>query len=350
MYLLEILLGVVTLYAIGVTIILFRTSSEAEDAKQDQKAEYSRRQAQLDATIEAKADEAMRLHQTFQKFVPRQFVEHFAKSGSESLELGRADEDNVAVLFCDIRGFTSLSERLSPQELMHFLNSYFLRMNAPIHQNHGFIDKFIGDAIMALFDSPQGDDATKASDAVNAALEIQTALALYNDHRANSHYPPVKNGIGLHFGDVVLGTIGSDDRMDTTVIGDTVNVAQRIESLSSYFDADILASETTIVLANTKRPYEYRLLDVVRFKGKSINVPLVEVLSHLPDVQKAQKLKAAQEIQTGMALRDKGELDNALAHFTSCLNDFPGDQAIVHHIKICEQALADKSWDGLVRI
>ena len=110
-----------------------------------------------EASYAEKANEAMLLTQTFQKFVPRQFVEHFAKHGPAStLELGHADEDEVAILFCDIRGFTGLSERLSPQELMKFLNSYFLRMNDPIHQNRGFIDKFIGDAIMALFDHPGG--------------------------------------------------------------------------------------------------------------------------------------------------------------------------------------------------
>jgi adenylate cyclase len=348
--LLEILLGVVSLYAIGVTIIYFRTSSEAEDAHEDQKAQHTQRQAQMESTIEAKADEAMRLHHTFRKFVPRQFVDHFAKSGSDSLELGRAAEDKVAVLFCDIRGFTSLSERLSPQDLMFFLNSYFLRMNAPIHQNNGFIDKFIGDAIMALFDNPQGSDEDKAADAVTAAMEIQTALSLYNGHRANSKYPPVKNGIGLHFGNVVLGTIGSDDRMDTTVIGDTVNVAQRIESLSSYFNADVLASESTLLLANQKQQYEYRLLDLVRFKGKSVDVPVVEILAHLPEDIKTQKLEAAAAIKTGIAFREAGDIEAALAHFENFQAKFPSDLALKHHITVCNTALNDENWDGLVRI
>jgi adenylate cyclase len=348
--LLEILLGVVTLYAIGVTVIYFRTSSEAEDAHEDQKAQYSQRQAQMESTIEAKADEAMRLHQTFRKFVPRQFVDHFAKSGSDSLELGRAAEDKVAILFCDIRGFTSLSERLSPQDLMYFLNSYFMRMNAPIHQNNGFIDKFIGDAIMALFDNPQGSDEDKAADAVTAAMQIQTALTLYNGHRANSKYPPVKNGIGLHFGNVVLGTVGSDDRMDTTVIGDTVNIAQRIESLSSYFNADVLASESTLLLANKKQAYAYRLLDHVRFKGKSVDVPVVEILDHLPSEIQAQKLEAAQGMKVGMHFRDNDDIEAALAQFENLTAKFPNDAAITHHVAVCNKALLDKNWDGLVRI
>lgn len=347
---LEVLLGLVVIYAVIITAVFIRSWTNAEHADLSQKAAFKKRQAMMNATIEAKADEAMQLHQTFQKFVPRQFVEHFAKSGGNSLELGRADEDKVTILFCDIRGFTSLSEKMSPQDLMFFLNSYFLRMNAPIHQNKGFIDKFIGDAIMALFDSPQGQDADKASDAVRAALEIQSALALYNSHRANSKYPPVKNGIGLHFGPVVLGTVGSDDRMDTTVIGDTVNVAQRIESLCRYFNADILASESTLLLANEIGRVEYRLLDHVRFKGKSVSIPVVEVLSHLPDDIKAQKLLAGERIREGIVLREGGYVKTALNHFEACAATFTRDLAIAHHIKICRFALNNKDWDGHVTL
>jgi adenylate cyclase len=347
---LETLLGLVVVYAIVVTIVCLRSSSIAQNAELSQKAAFKKRQAMMNATIEAKADEAMQLHQTFQKFVPRQFVEHFAKTGNNRLELGRADEDKVAILFCDIRGFTSLSEKMSPQELMYFLNSYFLRMNAPIHQNKGFIDKFIGDAIMALFDSPQGQDSDKSADAIQAALEIQSALTLYNSHRANNKYAPVKNGIGIHFGPVVLGTVGSDDRMDTTVIGDTVNVAQRIESLCRYFNADILASKNTVLLAQEKSDIEYRLLDNVLFKGKSVSIPIVEIISHLPEPLKERKLLAAEQIAEGIALRDDGYLKTALSHFEACALTFPKDFVLKHHIRICKQALEKGDWDGYVKL
>lgn len=347
---LEILLGIVALYAIVITVVWLRSRTQTQSAELSQTAAFKKRQAMMHATIEAKADEAMQLHQTFQKFVPRQFVEHFAKSGTNSLELGRADEDKVTVLFCDIRGFTSLSERMSPQELMYFLNSYFLRMNAPIHQNNGFIDKFIGDAIMALFDRPDGEDQDKAADALNAALEIQSALKLYNSHRANSKYAPVKNGIGIHFGPVVLGTVGSDDRMDTTVIGDTVNVAQRIESLCPYFNADILASVSTLLLVQEKVAVEFRLIDNIRFKGKSVSIAVAEVLSHLPETVKEQKQLAAEAILSGIALRDNGQLESALNHFLAQKEAFPDDVAIDHHIRICQLALSNDNWDGHVSL
>nr|WP_241664511.1 adenylate/guanylate cyclase domain-containing protein [Ningiella ruwaisensis] len=347
---LEILLGLVVIYAVIITAMFLREHVNAQSEKLIQEKVMEKRQAMMDATIEAKADEAMRLHQTFQKFVPRQFVDHFAKNGEKSLELGRADEDRVAVLFCDIRGFTALSEKLSPQDLMYFLNSYFLRMNAPIHQNKGFIDKFIGDAIMALFDSPDGGDADKASDAVRAALEIQVALKLYNSHRANSKYAPVKNGIGLHFGPVVLGTVGSDDRMDTTVLGDTVNVAQRIEGLCRYFNTDIMASASTISLANEIYPVEYRLVDNILFKGKSISIPVVEVLSHMDDEKISRKKLIGEHIMEGIRLREDGYLKTAHAHFINLRESFPEDEVLRHHVLTCEKALEKKNWDGLVRL
>ncbi|MBL4631169.1 MAG: adenylate/guanylate cyclase domain-containing protein, partial [Paraglaciecola sp.] len=132
------LLVVIALYTI-VLVLLLRKTAGATDNTSTSIDKYQR--SQNERTLKQykdKADEAMRLTQTFRKFVPKQFVDHLSKHGSDTLELGRADEDELAILFSDIRGFTGLSEQMSPQELMNFLNSYFLRMNEPIHNNNGF--------------------------------------------------------------------------------------------------------------------------------------------------------------------------------------------------------------------
>ena len=300
-------------------------------------------------SLRAKADEAQRLSNTIQKFVPRQFMEHFEQNGVGALELGHAVEDEVAILCCDIRGFTSMSEILTPHELMRFLNSYFLRMNGPIQQNNGFIDKFIGDAIMALFDHPGGNAANKAQDAVRAAVALQKTVNLYNEHRRNCNYDPVSVGIGIHYGSVIIGTVGSDDRMDTTVIGDNVNVAFRIESLAPKYKAEILVSEQVLDTAGEDFNIEARVLDFVRVKGRSQPVKIFEVLDHLPQHIKQHKLSIKQDIEQGLQCRMSKKWDKALAHFSDALRKTPDDRLIVHHIEMCHrcQAMAlPENWDG----
>lgn len=295
------------------------------------------------------ADEAQRLSQTFQKFVPRQFVDHFAKHGSANLELGRADEDEMAIMFCDIRGFTRLSEQMKPQELMNFLNSYFLRMNEPIHQNGGFIDKFIGDAIMALFDHPGGSAKDKAKDAFQAAMDLHKALGVYNYHRRNSWYAPISISIGMHFGPVIIGTVGSDDRMDTTVLGDAVNVASRLEALSPTYNADIIVSSQMLETLGANYPVKTRLLDWVRVRGRQKPLEIYEILSHMPEEQQRYKQSIQTDIAAGIACRVAQDWDGAMVHFMKARERCPDDKLAEHHIRVIQQyqyQVLDEDWDG----
>ncbi len=361
---LVIVTALITLYAVFMTVIWWLQKRETKALSEYAgrlKDSYSKSalatkdtQAASDELVSiamlARADEAQRLHQTFQKFVPRQFVDHFAKGGADTLSLGYADEDEVAVMFCDVRGFTSLSEQMTPQQLMNFLNAYFMRMNAPIHDNHGFIDKFIGDAIMALFDHPNGNTVDKAIDSVRAALDMQKALRLYNLHRANSGYKSVRNGIGLHIGPVVLGTVGSDDRMDTTVIGDAVNIAQRIESLTNYFGLDILASSELVNAAKQNAEFSHRLIDKVVLKGKSISVEVHEIYEHLNDAQKRLRDASKNVILEGMSMRNAGDFKSALVLFKQAQIKHPHDSVFQHHINTCDKLMYTIDWDGNVHI
>lgn len=235
----------------------------------------------FDDKIKQDAEKARHLHDTFRKFVPKQFIDHLTIEGPDELALGHADEDEVAVMFVDIKSFTSLCETMTPQQILNFLNAFFTRMNSPIQLNHGFVDKFIGDAILALFDRPEADHATRKGDAIAAALGILQALELYNEHRANSGYSAVEIGIGIHFGPVIIGTVGSHDRMDTTVIGDTVNIAQRLERLTRKYSETILVSEEMIaadVMSKGLHNINHRFIESVTLKGKSypINIHAIE--------------------------------------------------------------------------
>lgn len=349
-WVLAALLALVTTYASIVTVLWRRrrlsTPSAPALSSPRNKPESS---LEKERRFRERADEAKRLTQTFQKFVPRQFVEHFAKHGSKTLELGHADEDEVAILFCDIRGFTGLSEQMRPQELMNFLNSYFLRMNAPIHQNQGFIDKFIGDAIMALFDHPGGTPQQKVNDALNAALDLRKALDIYNQHRHQSGYTAINVGIGIHYGPVILGTVGSDDRMDTTVIGDSVNIAYRLEALSPVYDADIVVSAQVLDTLHRDSLLATRLLDWVRVKGRKAPVEIYEVLDHLSEEERQARRGVSSYIAAGIACRVEQRWDTALEHFYRAQSLHSDDPLVTHHIRVCERyrhSVLTTEWDG----
>lgn len=348
-------LAALTVYGAVVTVLLWRARRQVSHEQQIRSAYQQTPVAQTEQDKERffaqRADEALKLTTTFQKFIPRQFVDHFAKHGQVELELGHADEDEVAILFCDIRGFTGLSEKMDPQQLMSFLNSYFLRMNEPIHQNRGFIDKFIGDAIMALFDHPGGSAAQKAADALQAALDLRKALALYNAHRHKSGYEPVGIGIGIHFGPVIIGTVGSEDRMDTTVIGDSVNIAFRLETLSPRYQADIIVSANTLHTVSGVFEGATRLLDWVRVKGRQAPIEIYEVLAHLPEDQQQQKSLIAPYIEQGLTLRKQQLWQAAIEQFEQARALAPTDPLPQLHLDVIRQLQntpLPEGWDGAI--
>ncbi|MCH7567361.1 MAG: adenylate/guanylate cyclase domain-containing protein [Nitrospirae bacterium] len=222
----------------------------------------------------------IRLRDTFKKFVPRQFLDRLATRGLGNIALGEADSGVVTILFADIRSFTTLSEKLSPQEILNFLNTYFERMNAPIHANGGFIDKFIGDAIMGLFIDE--DPSIGARNAVRSSLDMLASLHSLNEQRKRTGDVPISIGLGVHTGETVIGTVGSDDRMDSTVLGDAVNLASRIESLTKQFGAQILISSTTYGLIAGDPTIPCREIGLVNVRGREKAETIYEVLCRHP--------------------------------------------------------------------
>ncbi len=155
----------------------------------------------------------------------------------------------ATILFCDIRGFTTLSEQINPKQVVTLLNKYFSGMEQCIVKHNGIINKYIGDAIMAIFGVPLPNEK-QALDAYKCCLDMRKTLTELNKELEAENLPPIKFGIGLHTGNVLAGNIGSNSRMEYTVIGDTVNVASRIESLCKEYDCDLLLSETTVERIN----------------------------------------------------------------------------------------------------
>lgn len=206
-----------------------------------------------------------RLLDAFARFVPIQFIRFLGLDSIETVQLGDGVRRDVSVLFCDIRDFTALSETMSADENFRFINAYLKRVAPVIERHRGFIDKYIGDAVMAIFpDSPE--------DALNAAQEMLKELALYNDSRREKGLQSVRIGVGVHSGPVILGTVGTEGRLATTIIGDTVNVASRIEGQTKVLGHEVLFSEEA--RRRMGGTYSCREVGSVQVKGKTEPVKL----------------------------------------------------------------------------
>ena len=179
------------------------------------------------------------MRDTFGRFVSLEISEKIMQSGADVL---KGEQIEVTVMFVDIRGFTPFCEKFSPQEVVDFLNLYFSSMVGPITKEGGVVNKFIGDAVMAIF-APTFGVTDHAFAAVRAALGLRQALVAFNEQHK---YPPVKIGVGCHTGPLVAGNVGTKERMEYTVIGDTVNIASRIQSQSKVFQTDLLISQDTL--------------------------------------------------------------------------------------------------------
>jgi adenylate cyclase len=206
------------------------------------------------------------------KAVSKEIAEELIRRGE--INLG-GEEKKVTVLFADIRGFTAFSEGASAPQVVAQLNDYFGRMAGVIDQHHGVIDKFIGDAVMAIFGAPIST-AADVDNALRAALGIARALERLNEDRERKGLAPWTNVIGLNTGPAVVGTMGSSERWSYTVVGDSVNLASRLESLTRYYGVRIALSSATKEAA--KGDFLFRTLDLVRVKGKRETIEVFELL------------------------------------------------------------------------
>lgn len=216
-----------------------------------------------DRALEAQRRTLEETNLVFRRFVPEPFIRRITSKGIESIELGRAEQVELTVLFSDIRGFTTFAESMEPQALLEVLNSYFEVLSEPIHAADGFIDKFIGDAIMAIFEG-EGH----ASRALEASLGMNEALAHWNAGREQ----PLSFGVGIHSGVVVVGTVGTKKRMDSTVLGDSVNLAARLEGLTKGHEPPLIASARTIELAeasSAERAWRAEQVGEAQVKGRA---------------------------------------------------------------------------------
>jgi class 3 adenylate cyclase len=238
----------------------------------------------------------------------------------------------MSILFSDIRDFTMLSESMTPQENFKFINAYFSRMEPAIIENKGFIDKYIGDEIMALFSGG-------ADSAVKAGITMLQTLTEYNQHRAKQGYVPLQIGIGINTGSLMLGTVGGKSRMDSTVIGDTVNLASRMEELTKNYGVSLLISHHTFLQLQDSNQYNFRIIDRLKVKGKSAAVSVYEIFDADSWEIREGKLVTKQEFEQGLLLYNMGSFNEAVHLFKDCLRVNPKDTVAQIYLKRCQKFL-----------
>ena len=263
------------------------------------------------------------------RFVPHQFLHLLNKESIIDVQLGDHIQKKMSILFSDIRSFTTLSESMKPEDTFRFINAYLSRMESIIVENQGFIDKYIGDGIMALFSG-------SADDAVIAGITMLHRLTEYNQHRAKSGYIPVKIGIGINTGSLMLGTVGGKNRMDGTVISDAVNIASRLETLTKYYGVSLLISHHT--LANLQNPtnYSIRFIEQVKVKGKSQAVAVFEVFDgDEPEIKKG-KLATKVTFEQALWLYNLGLKSEAAQLLKGVLKINPRDRVAQIYLERCQ--------------
>ncbi len=287
-------------------------------------------------------DQQVRLTDAYSRFVPREFLSFLKKTSIVDVQLGDHIEQEMTVLFSDIRDFTTLSEHMTPQENFDFINSYLSHMEPVIHEYHGFIDKYIGDAIMASFPST-------ADDALQTAVAMFRMLGAYNHGRQKAGYQPVRIGVGLNTGRLMLGTVGGKDRMDGTVISDAVNLAARLEGLTKRYGVSIVISEQTRSHLRNTSAYHLRFLGKVRVKGKTVPVSIFEVYDADSEETKTLKMHTTADLEQGFQHYYARAFPKAAASFQQVLNTNPDDATANLYLKHATQFMAEgvpDAWDG----
>jgi len=288
--------------------------------------------------------ELLNTNHSFDRFVPHEFLENLEKDNILDVQLGDQIQKEMTVLFSDIRSFTELSEQMTPEENFKFLNSYLKVVSPVIRNQNGFIDKYIGDAIMAIFpDSPE--------DAVASAVNMQQSVIEYNLGRKDAGYPPIQIGIGLHFGSLMMGTIGEEQRMEGTVISDTVNLASRLEGLTKQLGAKIIISgEIFDSLEEKKAKYNFRYLGDVRVKGKHESVKLFEVITGNLSSIIELKLKTKKVFEKAIGYYKNKKFDEAIDLFEKILKINKDDLASSFYLNQCKKFRKEdlpEEWNGV---
>ena len=288
--------------------------------------------------------ELQRINKATGKFVPKEFLNSIGKKAITEVQLGDQAYQEVTVFFSDIRSYTTLSEKMTPDENFKFVNSYVKRMGPIIQQNEGFVNQYYGDGIMAIFPK-------QANHTLRAAIDMQLAIQQYNEERKAKNRIPIRVGMGLHTGPLIMGVIGDDNRNEVATISDTVNTASRYEGLTKFFGSQILLSSTSYEELVHPELFNLRYLGKVIVKGRKEPIGVFECIDgDLPAIKNA-KINTLQLFKQGLSSYLERDFQHAQLAFQEIIAQNPLDGAAQYYLNQSkEYANGDlpDNWNGVI--
>ncbi len=292
--------------------------------------------------VREREEAVLKLHEFTKKFVPNEFIRSLGKDVLTDVKLGDLAEKIVTVLFTDIRDFTTLSEKMTPEENFRFVSSFNARLGPVIRSHNGFINQYLGDSIMAIFPA-------NANDALAAAIDMQKAVHALNKERAETGLTPIKAGIGMHTGPLIMGITGDEHRLDACTISDTVNTAARIESLTKYYKSPLLLSEETFLEIKDQQHFHVRHLGAVRLKGKNKLLNIIECFDGADKNEFNNKIKTLSAFTEAMLCYNDQQFEKSINLFQTIIETDPLDQTAHHFMHNANKYLRDgvpENWTG----
>lgn len=298
-------------------------------------------QRDLEVQVRQRTTELQNLNASYRKFVPEEFLKFLNKTHFTEIELGDHVAMEMTVFFSDLHGWTTLSEKFDPIQNFQFVIDYFSLVGPLIREHSGFIDQYYGDGIMALFDK-------SPDDALNAAIRVVKKVQEVNTDKGTDSQP-LRIGIGLHTGDLMLGIVGEEERMQGAVVSDNVNLASRIEGLTRVYDSSIVISEVTYQKLENPGKFQIRFLDSVKVKGRVGKVKLYEVYDGDPPEIISRKSDSRECFEKGIDHYYKKQFAEASVEFNMVLEENSQDKAARIYLQRSARYMVDgvpSDWDG----
>ncbi len=341
----------VTDAAIAVKNGTFHPETLADVAnREDELGELARVFTHMVETVKSREQELLSLNQqleqllnAYARFVPNEFLQYLHKKSIVDVRLGDHVSKEMAIMFSDIRSFTSLSEKMTPQENFNFINAYLGRVSPEIRNYNGFIIKYLGDGMMAVF--PDGVD-----DAVRAGIAKFQKVQQYNQHLQEKGFAPLLVGIGIHVGHMMVGMVGEANRMEGDALSSNVTLTARLEGLTKYYGVSLLISEEVRLRLGDPNAYQLRFLDHAVVMGRTDPITIYEVLDAECELQRSLKIDTLAAFESAQQYYQQGDFAAAKTTFEQILQHNPEDKTVRFLLKRVDKFLQEgvpDAWNGV---